>query len=53
MALCVKKEEEFLKDKENKQMYIDMLEERLEQCDNQVMSASGDADLQMGLENHW
>ena len=44
MAVCVKKEE-FLKNKQNKQMFIDMLGERLEQCGNQVMSASGDADL--------
>ena len=44
MALCVKKKE-FLKNKENKQMLIDMLGERLEQCGNQVMSESGDAYL--------
>lgn len=44
MALCVKKEE-FLKNKENKQMFIDTLGERLDQCGHQVMNASGDADL--------
>ena len=44
MSLCVKKEE-FLKNKENKQVFIDMLGEKLEQFGHQVMSASGDADL--------
>ena len=44
MDVCVMKEE-FLKIKENKQMFIDMLGERLEQCGNQVMSVSCDADL--------
>ena len=44
MALCVKKTE-FLKNKDNKQMFTDMLGERLEQCGNRVMSASGDAYL--------
>jgi len=43
MAICVK--EEFLTNKENKQTLIDILAERLEQCGNQVMSASGDAGL--------
>jgi len=44
MALCVKMEE-FLANKENKQIFIDMLEERLEQCGNQVMGAGVDVDL--------
>ena len=44
MYLFVKKDE-FLKHKENKQMWIAILGEKLEQCDIQVISASGDANL--------
>ena len=44
MTLCVKKEE-FLRNKENKQRFIDMLGGKLEQCGCQVVNASGDADL--------
>ena len=44
MAVCVKKKT-FLKNKDNKQMFIDMLGERVEQCGNQEMGASGDVYL--------
>jgi hypothetical protein len=44
MTLCVKKEE-FLRNKENKQRFIDMLGRRFEQCGCHVVNASGDADV--------
>ena len=44
MVVCVKKKT-FLKNKDNKQMFIDMLGERVEQCGNQEMGASGDVYL--------